>query len=104
MASPLFYQCLRDDLGLKSLFGIHLFQATIFLFQLLHTGHERGIHAVELGAPLVERGVADAMFSAQLRGRRTAFGLLEDGDDLAIGKTGRLHAEPSKSEFGKFYF
>jgi hypothetical protein len=30
--------------------------------------------------------------------------LLEDGDDLAIGKAGRLHAELSKSEFGKFYF
>jgi hypothetical protein len=93
MASPLFCQGLRNDLGLQTLLGIHLFQATIFIFQLLHAGHQRGIHAAELGAPLVELGVADAVLAAQLRNRRAALGLLEDGDDLAIGKTGRLHAE-----------
>ncbi|MFZ6676231.1 hypothetical protein, partial [Undibacterium sp. Xuan67W] len=30
-------------------------------------------------------------------------GLLEDGDDLTVGVTGRLHAELSKIIFRKFY-
>ena len=49
----------------------------------------------ELGAPLVERGVADAMLAAQFRYRAAGLGLLEDGDDLAVGKAGRLHVELS---------
>lgn len=70
---------------------------TIFVFLLLHAGHQRGIHTAELGAPLIERGAADAMLAAQLRNWRSALGLLEDGNDLAIGKTGRLHAEFPKN-------
>ena len=34
----------------------------------------------------VERGIADAAFAAQLRNRAVGFGLLQDGDDLAVGK------------------
>jgi len=47
----------------------------------------RGTHAAELRPPLVERGGADAMGSAQLRNRRTQLGLLEHGDDLAVTET-----------------
>ena len=54
-------------------------------------------HAAELGAPFVERVVADAMLAAQLRDWQAALGLLEDGDDAAIDKTGLLHAELSKN-------
>ena len=74
MDSPLFCQSLRNDFGLQ---GIHLFQATIFIFQFLHAGHQRGIHAAELGAPLVEGGVADAVLAAQLGDRRATLDLLE---------------------------
>jgi hypothetical protein len=35
---------------------------------------------------LVERGVADAVLAAQLWYRTAGFGLLEDGDDVAVGK------------------
>jgi len=55
------------------------------------------IHAAELGAPFVERGAADAVLTAQLRYGAAGFGLLEDGDDLAVGKAGRLHVELSVS-------
>lgn len=55
------------------------------------------VHAAELGAPPVKRGVANAMLAVQLRDGRAPFGLLEDGDDVAIGKTGRFHAELSKT-------
>jgi putative DNA-invertase from lambdoid prophage Rac len=43
-------------------------------------------NAAELGAPLVERGIADAVFAPQLRNRAAGFGLLQDGDDLAVSK------------------
>ena len=93
MALPLFCQRLRDDFGFQALVGIHFLQAPIFVLQLLHAGHQRGVHAAELGAPYVERGVADAVLAAQLSDWGAALGLLENGDDLAIGKTGCLHAE-----------
>ncbi len=97
MALPFFCRGLRDDLGLQAHLGIHFLQAPVFVLQFLHAGHQRGIHAAELGAPFVERGVADAVLAAQLWDWRAALGLLEDGDDLAIGKTGRFHAELSKN-------
>jgi flavorubredoxin len=46
--------------------------------------------------PLICVGTAKGMLVAQLRHWRVTLGLLEDGDDLAIGKTGRLHTELSK--------
>src|SRR5690606_30416521 len=51
----------------------------------------------ELRAPLVERGIADAVLTAQLRDWAAGFGLLVDGDNLAVGKAGRLHVELSVS-------
>ena len=36
------------------------------------------------------------MGPAQLRGRRAGLGLLEHGDDLAVGKTRFLHGEPPR--------
>jgi hypothetical protein len=35
------------------------------------------------------------VLAAQRRNRTAGFGLLEDGDVLAVGKTGRLHVELS---------
>jgi hypothetical protein len=96
MALPFFCERLRDDLGLEALLGIHLLEASILVFQLFHAGHQRGVHAAELGKPFVERGIADAMFTTQLRDGRASLGLLEDRNDLAVGKAGCLHAELSK--------
>jgi hypothetical protein len=87
MALPLFCQGLGHDFGLEALFGIHLLEPAVLVLQLLHAGHEGSVHAAELGTPLVERGVADAVLTAQLRDGRADFGLLEDGDDLAIGES-----------------
>lgn len=66
MALPFFCQGLRDDLDFQALLGIHLLQAPVFVLQFLHAGHQRGVHAAELGAPFVERGVTDAVLAAQL--------------------------------------
>jgi hypothetical protein len=65
--------------------GVHLLQAPILILQLLELGHHRGIHAAELAAPLVERCRADAVLPAEVRNGGAGLGLLEYGDDLAIG-------------------
>src|SRR5436309_2662022 len=96
MALPFFCERLRDNLGLETLLRVHLLQAPILVFELLHAGHQRRIHAAELGAPLVEGCRTHAMFAAQLGDRGACLGLLEDGDDLAVGKAGSFHAELSK--------
>ncbi len=103
MALPLFCESLGDDFSFKTLFGVHLFQALVFLFKLLHAGHQRGIHAAEFGAPLVERSRAHSMLAAQFWNWGTGLGLLQDGEDLAVGVTGSLHAELSKIILRKFY-
>nr|WMM94666.1 hypothetical protein [Pseudomonas kurunegalensis] len=73
--------------------GVHLLQATVFLFQFAQPSHQGCVHATKLGAPLVEGGRAEAMLAAELRNRATSLGLLEDGDDLAVRKTRCLHAK-----------
>jgi len=60
-------------------------------------GHQGRIHGTELGASLVEPGVANAVLAAQLWYWAAGFSLLEDDDDLAVGKAGRLHVELSVS-------
>ena len=86
MASPLFCHGFLDDLGLHALFGVHLLQAPVLVLQLLQAGHQRSIHAAVLGAPLVERGTADAMLAAQIGRWSAHLRLLENGDDLTVGK------------------
>ena len=39
--SPDFCECLRDDLELKALFCIHLVEARVLIFELLHAGQPR---------------------------------------------------------------
>jgi len=87
MALPLFCEGLGDDLNFEAFFGVHLLQAFVLFLQLLHPGHERGVHAAKLGSPLVERGRAHAVFAAQLGDVEAGLGLLEDGDDLTVGVT-----------------
>lgn len=44
------------------------------------------------------------MLAAQLRHRRASLGLLEYGDDLAVGEAGCLHKTSSEKEMRKFHF
>lgn len=49
--------------------------------------------ASEPGTLLVEPGVAEAVLPAKLWYWAAGFGLLDDGNDLAVGKAGGLHVE-----------
>lgn len=92
----IFCACLGDNPSLRTFLGVHFLQPSVFVLQLLQSPHQRRVHAAELEVPLLERGVADAALPAQCGNRGATLGLLEDGDDLAVGKAGSLHAELSK--------
>ena len=95
MASPLFGESLRDNLGLELFLDIHLAQSQVLLLQLLHACHERCIHAAELGPPLVKSRRADSQFATQLGDGQPGLCPLEYVDDLAIGETRFLDGRDS---------
>jgi len=101
MASPFFCERLLEQIGAQLSFGIHLLQPPVFLFQRLHLGHHRGVHAAELAPPLVERGGADAVLTAEIRNRTASLSLLQHANDLAVGKTGFLHGNLLEKDYEK---
>jgi len=86
MSLAFFCKCRRDDFRHQALLDVHLLQAPVFLFEPLDSCHQRDAHAAELGAPLVERGVADAVLAVQLWYWAASFASLENGDDLGVVK------------------
>lgn len=50
----------------------------------LHEGHERRIHAAELGPSLVDRYRADAQFTEEIGDRQAGLCPFERIDDLAV--------------------
>lgn len=87
MALPLFCERLLEDVGTHLGFGVHLLQAPVLVLQFLDSGHHRGVHAAVLRTPFVKSGGTDAVAAAQLRNRRAGLSLLENANDLAVGKT-----------------
>lgn len=49
------------------------------------------VHAAELGFPLVDARIADAVLAAQVRDHDAGLVLLQDADDLFFGKTVTPH-------------
>ncbi len=88
MALPLFCECLLHDLGFDALVGVHLLEPAVLVFKLLETLHQRCVHAAEFAAPFVKGGGAYAVFATQFWNGAAALGLLEDGDDLTVCKSG----------------
>ena len=66
MASPLFFERLRDNFSLELFLKVHLLQATVFIFKLFHARHPGHIHAPVLGTPFVKRRRADAQLAANI--------------------------------------
>src|SRR5690606_12570792 len=80
-----------EQVGAELGIGVQLLQPPVLVLQFLHPADHGHLHAAELAAPLIERRRADAVLSAQLRHGRTGLGLLEHGDDLAVGEARLLH-------------
>src|SRR5690606_11174572 len=98
MASPLFLERLRHNLGLAPLLDVHLAQPGVLGFQLLHARHQRHVHAAVLGAPLVERSRADAQLPAKLGYCQARLHALERLNDLAVREPRLLHIVELLSE------
>ncbi len=60
----------------------------VVIFEFFEAGHQGCIHAAKFTAPFVKRGGTHAVLAAQLWNRTAALGLLENGDDLTVGKSG----------------
>ena len=86
MASPLFFERLRHDLGLELLLKVHFLQAPVLVFELFHARHHRHVHAAVLGAPLVKRRCAHTQLSANVGRRKTRFNPFDRIHDLAVGE------------------
>ena len=82
----LFCEVLVGDLRLEFLFQVHLLEAPVLVFELLHARHHGSIHATELGAPLVKGGAANAQFPANLRHWQADLNPFERSHDLAVRK------------------
>jgi len=83
----LFCEVLVGDFRLEFLFQVHLLEAPVLVFELLHARHHGGVHAAELSAPLVKGGAPDAHLSANLGHWHVSFNPFARSHDLAIGKS-----------------
>ena len=63
---------------------IHLLQATVLLFQLLHAFYFTDAHPAILRFPLVKRGFAEPMLAAQIFYHYSSFRFLQNVHDLAF--------------------
>ena len=68
------------------------FQLRVLVFQRLQALGFGYVHAAELGFPLIDAGIADAVLAAKLRDRRASLVLLQNADDLFFCKTIALHS------------
>ena len=83
----LFCEVLVGDFRLELLLQIHLLEAAVLVFELLHARHHGGVHVAELGGPLVKGGAIDAQLPANLAHWQASFNPFERSHDLAIGKS-----------------
>ncbi len=86
MASPLFFERLRHDLGLELLLKVHFLQAPVLVFEFFHARHHRHVHAAVLGARLVKRRCTDAQIPTNVGHRKARFNPFDRIHDLAVGE------------------
>ena len=83
--------------------GQQLLELGVLAFELLQPLGVGNIHAPELGAPLVESGIAEAAFTAQLLDWHPCIGLLQETDDLLFAVSALLHVRHSPWFDGLLY-
>lgn len=64
--------------------GQQMLELGVLRLQLAQPSRLRHVHAAELGASLVERGIREAALAADLRHRHAGLGLSEEPDDLFL--------------------
>src|SRR5574343_1365785 len=84
--------------------GQQVLELGVLRLQLAQPPRLRDIHATELGAPLVERGVREAALAADLSHRHAGLGLLEEPDDLFLSELAFPHVRDSPERRTPCYF
>jgi len=84
MASPLFFEGMRHDLGLKFFLKVHPLQAPNLIFELFHPAHHGHIHAAVFSALPVKRCRTDAQFPANVGHRKTRLNKFDRIHDLTV--------------------
>ena len=84
MGLALYPEDALEGVDVEVRFGQELLELGVLAFQLFQPPGVGYVHAAELGPPLVERGVAEAAFAAELLDRHPGLGLLEKANDLFI--------------------
>ena len=84
MASPLFFERLRDDLRLELFLKVHLLEPAVLFFELFHARHHGYIHAAVLGPPFVKGRGADAQFTTNVWNADACLDALDSVQNLAI--------------------
>ena len=86
MASPLFFERLRDNFSLELFLKVHLLQAAVLFFKLFHARHHGHIHAALLGPPFVKRRRADTQLTAYIWNPDARLNAFDRIHDLAIAE------------------
>ena len=89
----LFRSCLFQHVVAELDIGVHPFQTGVFLLQLFHPRHQRGVHATILRPPLVKCDTAHTVLTAKLAYEDSILSLFQNCQNLAVGKAGRFHAK-----------
>jgi hypothetical protein len=86
MASPLFFERLRDDLNLELFLKVHLLQTTVLLFKRFNARHHGHIHASVLSPPFVKRRPVDAQLTTHNWNADASLNAFDRIHDLAIAE------------------
>jgi len=82
MALQLFLERFLSNFRLEPFFGIHVLGSRVLRCQLLQALHHAGLHAADLGSPLVKHRRGHAVFPAEVRHRWPTLVLLQNCQDL----------------------
>jgi len=66
MASPFFFDGFLQGVRFQTFFGVHFFEPTVFVLQLLQAGHHGRIHTADLRASFVKARTAHTVLTAKL--------------------------------------
>ena len=80
-----------EDVDVERLIGDDALEAPVLVLERLHLRYVAHFHAPEFRFPVVKRGGADAMFSAEILGRDAGFMLFEDANDLRFAEPRLFH-------------
>ena len=86
MASPHFFERLRDDLSLELFLKAQLLQAPVLFLELFHARHHGYIHAAVLSPPFVKRRRAEAQLTANIWNADARLNAFDGVHDLAIAE------------------